>query len=85
MEAPITHIWELQICKTEYSRQHYKNAYFRDIQNLGEYIEWLQQRKDRVYRVLSCVVEVDSQRFCEASGNDMAVCLGEYKKVLVYT
>jgi hypothetical protein len=85
MEAPPTHIWELQICKTEYSRQHYKWGYFIDIQHLGEYVEWLQQRKDRVYRVLSRVVPVDSPRFCEATGNDILMRLADFKKAIIHS
>ena len=83
MEAPPIHLWEVQICKSEWSRR-YKYAYFLELADASLYLEWLQQRKDRVYRILSCVAPLDGARFCEATGNQILCGLGDFRKLILH-
>lgn len=84
MEPPPVHLWEVQICKSEWSRSP-KYCFFKELSVAVQFIEWLQQRKDRVYRLLSCVVMVESPRWCEAVANEILVGAEDYRKVILHS
>ena len=84
MEPPPVHLWEVQICKSEYSRSP-KYCFFKELSVAVQFIEWLQQRKDRVYRLLSTVVPMEGARYGEAIANEILVGQEDYRKVILHS
>lgn len=80
MEPPPARVWQLQVCKSEWGRK-FIFAYFLEMEPMAEYMEWLREKKDRVYRVFTCNVEVDDDIFKEATENDVKCKVGTFGRV----
>ena len=79
MEGPM--VWQLQVCKSEWARK-FIFAYFLDMEVMAEYMVYLREKKDRVYRIFTCdVEEEDEEIYQEATENDAKCKAGDFAKV----
>ena len=80
MEEPVARIWQLQVCKSEWARK-FIFCYFHEMENMAEYMVWLREKKDRVYRIFTMEVEYEDESFKVATENDAKCQCGEFQKV----
>ena len=80
METHKPRVWILEVCKSEWARK-FIFAYFLEMETMAEYMEWLREKKDRVYRIFTSNVEIEGDIYKEAVENDARCQCGEFAKV----